>query len=92
VEDSTGNIDKVIKIDEARVREHLGELVRGSVEDTLNSLLDAEADRLCNAKRYERTEGRRDTRAGHYSVGELREVLANGDDAERIRLLAKILR
>jgi len=29
-------------------------------------MLDAEADRLCNARRYERTEGRRDTRAGHY--------------------------
>jgi putative transposase len=37
-----------------------------SVEDTLNALLDAEADRLCNAQRYERTEARRDTRAGHY--------------------------
>jgi len=43
----------------------LGELVRGSVEETLNTMLDAEADRLCNARRYERTEGRRDTRAGH---------------------------
>ena len=32
----------------------------------LNALLDAEADRLCNAQRYERTEARRDTRAGHY--------------------------
>ena len=41
-------------------------MVRGSVEETLNALLDAEADRLCNAQRYERTEARRDTRAGHY--------------------------
>jgi putative transposase len=29
-------------------------------------LLDAEADQLCNAGRYERTEARRDTRAGTY--------------------------
>jgi transposase-like protein len=29
--------------------------------------LDAEADRLCQASRYERTEKRRDTRAGHYT-------------------------
>jgi putative transposase len=36
------------------------------VEKTLNALLDAEADRLCNAQRYERSEARRDTRAGHY--------------------------
>jgi len=37
-----------------------------TVEETLNGLLDAEADRLCNAQRYERTEARRDSRAGHY--------------------------
>jgi len=36
------------------------------VEETLNALLEAEADRLCNAQRYERSEARRDTRAGHY--------------------------
>ena len=32
----------------------------------MNALLEAEADRLCNAQRYERSEARRDTRAGHY--------------------------
>ncbi|MET0068010.1 MAG: IS256 family transposase [Candidatus Thiodiazotropha sp.] len=62
----TASLGKIIDIDEARIRDHLGELVRGSVEDTLNSLLDAEADRLCNAARYERTEARKDTRAGTY--------------------------
>ncbi len=36
------------------------------MEETLNALLDAEADRLCQASRYERTEKRKDTRAGHY--------------------------
>src|SRR5262249_28471133 len=41
-------------------------VVRGTVEETLNALLDAEADRPCNAERYERSEARRDTRAGHY--------------------------
>jgi putative transposase len=62
----TPTLGKVIEIDEARIKDHLGELVRGSVEDTLNALLDAEADQLCNATRYERTEARRDTRAGSY--------------------------
>ena len=57
----------VVRIDEERIKDHLGRIVRGTVEDTLNVLLDAEADRLCNAKRYERTEGRRDTRAGSYA-------------------------
>ena len=63
----TQKLGKVIQIDENQIQEHLGELVRGTVEETLNKLLDAEADQLCNAARYERTEGRRDTRAGHYS-------------------------
>ncbi len=58
---------KIIKIDEQLIKNHLGEVVRGTVEETLNALLDAEADRLCNAKRYERTEARADTRAGCYS-------------------------
>ena len=56
----------VIQIDENQIQQHLGELVRGTVEETLNKLLDAEADQLCNASRYERTRARKDTRAGHY--------------------------
>jgi len=57
---------QVIQIDEARIRDHLGEMVRGTVEEALNAMLDAEADRLCGAGRYERSQGRQDTRAGHY--------------------------
>jgi transposase-like protein len=57
---------KIISIDEAAVQTHIDSLVRGSVEETLNQLLDAEADRLVNAERYERSEARKDTRAGHY--------------------------
>ena len=57
---------QIIQIDEARIRDHLGEMVRGTVEEALNALLDAEADRLCNAQRYERSEARQDSRAGSY--------------------------
>lgn len=57
---------QVIRIDEGRIKDHLGEMVRGTVEEALNALLDAEADRLCGAGRYERTKGRQDTRAGSY--------------------------
>ena len=60
---------KIIEVNEEFVRDQLGELVRGSVEETLNSLLDKEADRLCNAERYERSDARKDTRAGHYTRG-----------------------
>ncbi len=56
----------IITIDESRIQTHLDQVVRGTVEETLNALLDAEADALCQADRYEHTEGRRDTRAGHY--------------------------
>ena len=32
---------QVIQIDEARIRDHLGEMVRGTVEEALNAMLDA---------------------------------------------------
>ena len=36
------------------LEEHLGEIIRTTVEETLNGLLDAEAERICGAERYER--------------------------------------
>ena len=65
-EDNTTGLSNVIRIDDERIQDHLGKIVRGSVEETLNALLDAEADRLCKAERYERSEARQDTRAGSY--------------------------
>ena len=56
----------VIQVDEEKIRGHVDEVVRSSVEATLNGLLDAEADQLCRAERYERTPDRVDTRAGSY--------------------------
>jgi transposase-like protein len=41
-------------------------MVRGTVEETLNAMLDAEADEMCNAQRYEHSPDRIDTRAGSY--------------------------
>ena len=57
-DDGLKAMGQVIQIDEARIRDHLGEMVRGTVEETLNAMLDAEADRLCGAGRYERNEAR----------------------------------
>lgn len=62
----TGELSNVVHIDDDRIKDHLGKIVRGSVEETLNALLDAEAERLVGAGRYERGEGRRDHRSGHY--------------------------
>jgi transposase-like protein len=63
---STSTLNRVIEIDERKLEDHLGHIVRGTVEDTLNALLDAEADTLCGAGRYQRSSARRDTRAGSY--------------------------
>ncbi len=56
----------VIAVNETEIKAQLGQLVRQSVEETLNGLLEAEADRLCKASRYQRRAERADTRAGHY--------------------------
>jgi len=64
--DDTKEIDNVVHIDDAKIRNHLDILVKDSVEETLNTLLDAEADRMCGAQRYERSADRVDGRAGHY--------------------------
>jgi putative transposase len=61
------DLSSVIKIDASQIHAHLDTMVRETVEETLNKLLDAEADQLCNAERYAHTDQRADTRAGHYS-------------------------
>jgi transposase-like protein len=60
---------KIIQINEEQIKDHLGEMVRGTVEETLNGMLEQEAEQLVGAGRYERTEDRKDTRAGHYHRG-----------------------
>ena len=62
-----GKAGQIIHIEQEQLTRHLDNVVRGTVEQTLNELLDAEADRLCQAKRYERSDKRRDTRAGYYT-------------------------
>ena len=57
----------MVRIDDGRIQAHLDEVVRSTVEETLTALLDAEADHLCGARKYERTEGRKDTGAGSYT-------------------------
>ena len=60
-----GQMGEVVRIDTAEIKQHVDQVVRDTVEETLNGLLEAEADRLCRAQRYERTAARVDTRAGH---------------------------
>lgn len=57
---------QAIVVDAEKVRGHVDEVVRSTVEATLNQLLDEEADRIAGAGKYERTADRQDTRAGSY--------------------------
>ncbi len=66
VENKGEKTGQIIRIEQEQLTRHLDKVVKGTVEETLNSLLDAEADRLCQAGRYEHSEKRKDTRAGHY--------------------------
>src|SRR5438874_4404588 len=65
-EDNAAPLEGAIRVDEKQLRGHIDEAVRSSVEETLNALLDAEAEQICRAQRYERSADRVDTRAGHY--------------------------
>lgn len=58
--------EKIIHLNEGAIKHELKELVRNSVEETLNELLEQEAAELTNAGRYERTEERKGYRSGHY--------------------------
>jgi len=58
--------DKIIHLNEGAIKQELKELVRHTVEETLNNLLEQEAADLTNAGRYERTENRKGYRSGHY--------------------------
>lgn len=61
--------EPIVTLNEESLRSDLRELVRKTVEDTLNGLLEAEADELVGAERHGRTAGREAYRAGHYDRG-----------------------
>ena len=58
--------DKIVQFNEKVIKGQLKELVWGSIEETLNELLEKEAEALTQATRYERNEARRGYRSGHY--------------------------
>ena len=58
--------NNIIELNEAAIKGQLKDLVKNSVEETLNALLDHEADELVNAARYERSGDRKGYRSGHY--------------------------
>lgn len=58
--------DNIIQVNQEIIHTELKDLVRTSVEEALNTMLDAEADKLVNAERYARNEERKGYRSGHY--------------------------
>ena len=58
--------EKIVQLNEEIIKGQIKELVRGSVEETLNELLEKEAESLTQAARYERSEARQGYRSGHY--------------------------
>ena len=58
--------NNIIEINEEKVKDHLGNFVRETVEETLNAMLEAEADQLCKAQKHERSAERQGYRSGHY--------------------------
>lgn len=59
--------DNIIQLNQELIHNELKDLVRNSVEETLNALLDHEADELVNAEKYERSGDRKGYRSGHYN-------------------------
>ncbi len=57
--------NEIVQLNEQIIRTELKELVRQSVEEVLNGLLDAEADLLTNARNMSARRQKRH-RAGHY--------------------------
>ena len=58
--------EKIVQLNEEIIKGQLKELVRDSVEETLNELMEKETESLTQAARYERSEARQGYRSGHY--------------------------
>lgn len=58
--------ENIIQIDQNLLETRLDRLVAEKVAELLNAMLDAEADEIANAAKYERTGERKAYRAGHY--------------------------
>ena len=58
--------EKIVQLNEELIKGQIKELVRSSVEETLNELLEKEAESLTQAARCERSEARQGYRSGHY--------------------------
>ena len=59
--------EKIVQLNEEVIKRQIKKLVCDSVEETLNELLKAEAEKLTQAPQYERSEQCQSYHSGHYS-------------------------
>ena len=59
--------EKIVQLNEEVIKGQIKELVRGSVDETLNELLEREAESLTQVARYECNKARQGYRSGHYN-------------------------
>ncbi len=55
----------VVQIKEEMIKHHLNDMVRSTVEDALNQMLDVETQQLCNNEKYECSKKQQDSGAGY---------------------------
>ena len=58
--------EPIVSVDQDAIKDELKILVKATVEQTINGLLEERADELVGAQRYERSAEREAYRAGHY--------------------------
>ncbi|MFO0812016.1 MAG: transposase [Gemmatales bacterium] len=59
-------LKEAFQVDAGQVEHFLQEKMRSTIEEMMNKMLDAEADTLCQAEKYQRTADRQTTRSGSY--------------------------
>lgn len=60
--------DNIIQLNRQVIKTELKDLVKQSIEKTINSLLDQKAEELTHAAKYERTNACKGYRSGHISL------------------------
>lgn len=70
-------LGNIIQLNEDLIKDNLKDLVRNSVEETLNALLDHEAHELAKAEKYERLGERQEYRLAITAATFLRQPIAN---------------
>ena len=84
--------EPIVTLNEESLKTDLRELVRKTVEDTLNGLLEEEADDLVGAERYERTAEANPVQAARMAqlIANFDEAAAHPNDADLARLRARV--